>query len=107
MKCIENSMENWHADVRVQRVNSASKIVNSVGEKERKFLKHSINYVSCDSNENICEATITITFPCKQTMMKHDMDKFNFTQFECTIRNLVNLLVNRKKLYVFFLLLSF
>ena len=63
--------------------------------------------VSCDSNENICEATITITFPCKQTMMKHDMDKFNFTQFECTIRNLVNLLVNRKKLYVFFLLLSF
>ena len=34
-------MENWHADVRVQRVNSASKIVNSVGEKERKFLKHS------------------------------------------------------------------
>ena len=63
--------------------------------------------VSCDSNENICEATITITFPCKQTMMKHDMDKFNFTQFECTIRNLINLLVNRKKLYVFFLLLSF
>ena len=51
--------------------------------------------VSCDSNENICEATITITFPCKQTMMKHDTDKFNFTQFECTIRNLVNLLVNR------------
>ena len=41
-KCIENSMENWHADVRVQRVNSASKIVNSVGEKERKFLKHSM-----------------------------------------------------------------
>ena len=41
--------------------------------------------VSCDSNENIREATITITFPCKQTMMKHDMDKFNFTQFECTI----------------------
>ena len=31
--------------------------------------------VSCDSNENICEATITINFPCKQTMMKHD--KFN------------------------------
>ena len=42
MKCIENSMENCHADVRVQRVNSASKIVNSVGEKERKFLKHSM-----------------------------------------------------------------
>ena len=63
--------------------------------------------VSCDSNENICEATITITFPCKQTMMKHDMDKFNLTQFECRIRNLINLPVNRKKLYVFFLLLSF
>ena len=38
--------------------------------------------VSCNSNENICEATITITFPCKQTIMKHDMDKFNLTQFE-------------------------
>ena len=58
--------------------------------------------VSCDSNENIREATITITFPCKQTMMKHDMDKFNLTQFECRIRNLINLiLVNRKKLCVF------
>ena len=60
--------------------------------------------VSCDSNENICEATITITFPYKQTMMKHDMDKFNLPQFEC--RNLINLLVNRKKLFMFFLLLS-
>ena len=58
--------------------------------------------VSCDSNENIREATITITFPCKQTMMKHDMDKFNLTQFECRIRNLINLiLVNGKKLCVF------
>ena len=65
-------------------------------------MKLCYEYVSCDSNENICEATITITFPCKQTMMKHDMDKFNFTQFECTIRNLVNLLVKREKaLYVF------
>ena len=36
--------------------------------------------VSCDSNENICEATIAITFPRKQTMMKHDMDKFDLTQ---------------------------
>ena len=45
--------------------------------------------VSCDSNENICEATITITFPCKQTIMKHDMDKFNPTQIECRIPNLV------------------
>ena len=57
---------------------------------------------NCDSDENICEATITITFPCKQTMMKHGMDKFNLTQFECRIRNLINLiLVNRKKLCVF------
>ena len=57
--------------------------------------------VSCDSNENIREATTTITFPCKQTMMKH-MDKSNLTQFECRIRNLINLiLVNRKKLCVF------
>ena len=37
--------------------------------------------------------------------MKHDMNKFNLTQFECRIQNLINLLVNRKKLYVFFLLL--
>ena len=63
--------------------------------------------VRCNSNENICEATITITFPCKQTIMKHDVDKFNLTQFECRIRNLIDLLVNRKKLNVFFLLLSF
>ena len=57
--------------------------------------------------DNISEATITITFPYKQTIMKHVMDKFNLTQFECRIQNLINLLVNRKKLYVFFLLLSF
>ena len=53
------------------------------------------------------EAIITITFPGKQTIMKHDMNKFNLTQFECRIQNLINLLVNRKKLNVFFLLLSF
>ena len=62
--------------------------------------------VSCNSNENICEATITITFPCKQTIMKHNVDKFNLSQFEYRIRNLINLLVNRKKLNVFFLPLS-
>ena len=62
--------------------------------------------VSCNSNENICEATITITFPCKQTIMKHNVDKFNLTQFECRIRILINLPANRKKLNVFFLLLS-
>ena len=58
--------------------------------------------VSCDGNENICEATITITFPCIQTIMKHDMNKFNLTQFEYLIWNLINLQVNRKKLNVFF-----
>ena len=63
--------------------------------------------VSCDSNENICEATITITFPCKRTMIKRDMDKFNLIRFECRIQNLINLLMNRKNLNVFFLLLSF
>ena len=63
--------------------------------------------VHCDSNENICETTITITFPCKQTVMKHDMDKFNPTQFGCRIRNLINLPTNRKKLNVLFMLLSF
>ena len=58
--------------------------------------------VNCDCNKNICEAIITITFPGKQTIMKHDMNKFNLTQFECRIQNLINLLVNRKKLNVFF-----
>ena len=61
--------------------------------------------VNCDCNKNICEA-ITITFPGKQTIMKHDMNKFNLTQFECRIQNLINLLVNRKKLNMFLLLLS-
>ena len=40
---------------------------------------------NCDGNENICEAMITITFPCKQTIMKHDINKLNLTQFECII----------------------
>ena len=35
-----------------------------------------------DSNENIWEATVTITFPCKQSIKKHDMNKFDLTQFE-------------------------
>ena len=61
--------------------------------------------VNYDSNENICEAIITITFPRKQTIIKHDMNKFNLTQFEWRIQNLINLMV--KKLNVFFLLLSF
>ena len=62
--------------------------------------------VNCDCNKNICEA-ITITFPGKQTIMKHDMNKFNLTQFECRIQNLINLLVKRKKLHAFLTLLSF
>ena len=60
--------------------------------------------VNYDSNENICEAIITITFPRKQTIIKHDMNKFNLAQFEWRIQNLINLMV--KKLNVFFLLLS-
>ena len=44
---------------------------------------------------------ITIPFPRKQTIMKQDMNKFNLTQSECRIQNLINLLVNRKKLNVF------
>ena len=63
--------------------------------------------VNYDSNDNICEAIATITFPCKQTIMKHDINKFNLTQFECRIQNLINLLVSRKKLDVFFVPLSF
>ena len=45
--------------------------------------------VNCDCNKNICEA-ITITFPSKQTIMKHDMNKFNITQSKCRIQNLIN-----------------
>ena len=56
--------------------------------------------VSCVNNENISETTITMTFPCQHTIMKYDMDKFNLTQFGCRIQNLINLLVNRKKLNV-------
>ena len=35
---------------------------------------------------------ITITFPGKQIIMKHDMNKFILTQFECRIQDLINLL---------------
>ena len=38
--CIVNGMENMHTDVKVLRDNSAPEIVNSIGEIERKFLKH-------------------------------------------------------------------
>ena len=62
--------------------------------------------VNYNCNENICEAIITVTFLCKQTM-KHDMNKSNLTQFECRIQNLLNLQVNMINLSVFFLLLSF
>ena len=61
--------------------------------------------VNCDGNKNIFQAIITITFPCKKTIMKHDTNKLNLTQFECRIQNLNNLPVNRKKLDVFFMLL--
>ena len=47
--------------------------------------------VNCDGNENICEVIITITFPCKQTTMKHDINTFNLTQFE-------------RRIYVYFFL---
>ena len=50
--------------------------------------------INWDGNQNICKTIITITFPCKQTIMKHDMNKFNLTQFECRIQNLINLLVS-------------
>ena len=59
------------------------------------------------ATKNICEAIIAITFAGKQTMTKHDMNKFNLTQSKCRIQNLINLPVNREKLNVFFLLLSF
>ena len=37
--------------------------------------KNFVTNVNCDVNQNICEAIITITFPCKKTTMKHDMNK--------------------------------
>ena len=63
--------------------------------------------VNYDSNENIWEATVTITFPCKQSIKKHDMNKFDLAQFEYRIRNLVTLYTSGEKLNVFFLPLSF
>ena len=33
--------------------------------------------------------------------MKHDRNKFSLIQFKCRIQNLINLLVNMKKLNVF------
>ena len=50
--------------------------------------------VNCDYNKNICEAVITIIFPAKQTIMKHNMNKFNLTQFECRIQKQINLQIN-------------
>ena len=86
-------------------MNCALEIVNSIEEKGRKFLKHS--NINGYSYQNFCEVTITINFPWKQTIMKHDMNKFNLTQFEWRIQNLINLLVNKKKLDAFLLLQSF
>ena len=45
------------------------------------------------ATKNIWEALRTITFPCKQTIMKDDMNKFNLIQLECRIQNLTNLLM--------------
>ena len=30
--------------------------------------------VNWDDKQNICEAIITITFPCKRAIMKHNMN---------------------------------
>ena len=49
--------------------------------------------VNCSGNENICESIVTIPLLCKQTIMKHDMNKFNLTYFEFRIQNLIDLLV--------------
>lgn len=42
--------------------------------------------VNSKGNDNICEALIIITSPCTQTIMRHNMNKFNLTQFECRIQ---------------------
>ena len=86
-------------------MNCALEIVNDIEEKGRKFLKHS--NINGYGNQNICEVTITINFSWKQTIMKRDMNKLNLTQFEWRIQNLINLLVNKKKLDAFLLLQSF
>ena len=52
--------------------------------------------VNYNGNENSCEAIIKITFPCKHTVMKHDINKFNLTQFECRIQK-SNLLTGDKE----------
>ena len=39
--------------------------------------------VNCDCNKNICEA-ITVTFPGKQTIMKHDMNKLDHVYYRWT-----------------------
>ena len=81
---------------------------NSKWYRERKKVKcNFVVNVKYDSNKNICEAIITITFPCKQTNLTHDMNKCNPTQFECRIQNLINLLVNRKKLMCFIINVCF
>ena len=45
--------------------------------------------INCDSNENICEAIIIIRFPCKQSIKKHSMNKFNLIHFDCRIQILL------------------
>ena len=51
--------------------------------------------------------TITITFPYKQTKVKHDMYKFDHTQFEQRIQNLITYWWIGKSSMYFFLILSF
>ena len=55
--------------------------------------------VNCDGNKNIREAIIN--------NYKSMIWIFNFTQFECRIKNLINLPMIKKKLNVFFLFPSF
>ena len=88
-------------------------MVNGIEEKGTEFLKHSMLnetllwMLIVIATKTSVKLIITITFPGKQTIMKHDMNKFNLTQFECRIQNLINLLVKRKKLNAFLMLLSF
>ena len=80
--------------------NCAPGIVNGIEEEGKEFLKHStlneiLLWILIVIATKTSEA-IKNTFPGKQTIMKHDMNKFNLNQFECRIQSLTNLLVNGK-----------
>ena len=61
-------------------MNCAPDIVNGIGEKGKKFLKYSMLNETLSwmligmATKTYVELYITITFPCKRTIMKQDMN---------------------------------